>query len=311
MENQEKFSLKGFISQLRTSLKGGYNAAVWPMAGFTLLFVAIAGLLSYFLLMLSSSMMMNIMMVMYGMASMQSIMMALLEILAVFVLMFFNWMWYAFMQTAFNYSYLDQYRNDVKVGGAAIWKQFKHLNKNQILRLALYAGLFTFLWTLPLDIVGGFFARNRIASMTIQIINEVIAVWKGLEYSQAIFVYKDKQPEFLGQSMRHALTASRRFMGGLKRYYLLMVVVVIVLPLVIWLGIFGGLGYYGIYTATRFWIYFGFILAFLGALAYIPVIANANALFYQQMAQNVNLDQAFDKTFKPVAQLTGQSDDQD
>ena len=310
MENQQKFSLKGFNSQLRQSLKGGYNSAVWPMAGFTLLFIAIGGLLSYFLLMLTSSIMMNIMMVMYGMASAQAIGMAVLEIVAVFVLMFFNWMWYAFMQTAFNYTFLGQYRKGSKVGGAAIWQQFKRLNKNQILRLALYAGLFTFLWSLPLDIVGGFVARNRIAYLTIQAINDLVVIWKGLEYSQAIFVYKDKQPEFLGQSMRHALTASRRYMGGLKRYYLLMVFVVILLPLAIWLAIFGGLGYYGLYTATSFCIYFGFILAFLGVLAYVPVIANANALFYYQTVQGVDLDQAFDNTFKPVSQLTGQSEEE-
>lgn len=307
MENKQGFSLKAFIHELRGSFKGNYNAAVWPMAGFTLLFVAIAGLLAYFLMMLSSSMMMNLMMVMYGMASAGAIGMAVLEILAIFILMFFNWMWYAFMQVAFNFSYLDQYRdNDRKVGGAAIWQQFKRLNKNQVLRIALYIALFSFLWTLPLNIVGGLFAHNRIAYITCQLINDVIVIWKAMEYSQAYFVYKDKQPEFLGQSMRHALTGSRRFMGGLKRYYLLMAIVVIVLPLVIWLAIFGGLGYYGIYTATTALIYIGFILAFLGVLAYVPVMANASALFYYQTSQQVDLDHALDNTFKPVSKLTGQ-----
>lgn len=307
MENKQAFSLKDFIHKLRGSLKGGYNAAVWPMAGFTLLFVAIAGLLAYFLMMLGSSVMMNLMMVMYGMASAGAIGMAALEILAVFVLMFFNWMWYAFMQVAFNFTYLDQYRiQDLKVGGAAIWQQFKRLNKNQVLRIALYIALFCFLWTLPLNIVGGLFARNRIAYLTCQIINDVIVVWKTMEYSQAYFVYKDKQPAFLGQSMRHALTGSRRFMGGWKRYFLLMSIVVVVLPLVIWIAIFGGLGYYGIYTATTALIYIGFILAFLGVLAYVPVIASASALFYDQAAQQADLDHVFDNTFKPVSRLTGQ-----
>ena len=309
MNKNKTFSLGNFINELRAALKGEYNRAVWPIAGFTLLFCAIGALLDYFLMMLSSSMMMNVMMVMYGMASPAAILMALLEILLVFVLMILNGFWYSFMGTAFNFTYLDRFRDDSnKVNATTIWHQFKHMNKNQVLRTVLYISLFMFLWTLPLTIVADIFARNRIIYIICQVANQVILAWKGLEYSQSLFLYKDTRPQFLGQSMRHALTASRRYMGGLKRHLLLMDIVVIVLPLLVWDVIFGGLGYYGIYTATNFCIWAGFLLAFIGDLAYVPVISAATALFYSQTADKRDLKQVFADTWKPVEVLTGQAD---
>ena len=163
-----------------------------------------------------------------------------------------------------------------------------------------------FLWTLPLDIVAGIFARNQAVVITCRVLNLLLVIWKSLQYSQAYFLYNDQRPEFLGQSMRHALTASKRFMRGLKWNLLLIAVVTIVLPIVVWLAIFGGLGYYGIYTATNFWIWFGFIVAFLGVVAWLPVTYAATALYYQQTAPNQNLDTVFSGTFKSVEELTGQ-----
>lgn len=312
MKKNNVFSLKNFINELRATLKGEYNRAVWPIAGFTLLFCAIGALLAYFLMMLSSSMMMNVMMVMYGMASPAAILMALLEIVLVFVLMILNGFWYSFIGTAFNFAYLDRFRDESqKVSAASIWSQFKHMNKNQVLRVVLYISLFMFLWTLPLTIVADLFARNRVIYIICQVANQVILAWKGLEYSQSLFLYKDTRPQFLGQSMRHALTASRRYMGGFKRYLLLMAVCVILLPLLVWDVIFGGLAYYGIYTATSFCIWLGFLLAFFGDLAYVPVVSAATALFYHQTSDKRDLKQVFTDTFKPVAELTGEADAQE
>lgn len=311
MNKNQTFSLGSFINKLRATLKGEYNRAVWPIAGFTLLFCAIGALLAYFLMMLSSSMMMNVMMVMYGMASPAAILMAVLEILVVFVLMILNGFWYSFMGTAFNFTYLDRFRDESqKVTASSIWHQFKHMNKNQVLRAVLYISLFMFLWSLPLTIVADIFERNRIIYIICQVANQVVMAWKGLEYSQSLFLYKDTRPQFLGQSMRHALTASRRYMGGLKRHLLLMDIVVIVLPLLVWDVIFGGLGYYGIYTATNFCIWAGFLLAFIGDLAYVPVVSAATALFYHQTNDKRDLEQVFAGTLKPVDELTGEADDE-
>ncbi len=303
----KKVSLKGFIAELKSSMKGEYFNALWPVGGFFIIFIALSAILMFFFQGIASSIMMNIMMVMYGMTSAGAIGLALLELLVALVLMLAVNFFYGFVQAAIQYAYVARFRNtDTKVTATSIWAQYKRLNKNQLWRLALYIGLFMFLWTLPLDIVAGIFARNQAVVITCRVVNFLLVIWKSLQYSQAYFLYNDQRPKFLGQSMRHALTASKRFMHGLKWNLLLIAVVTIVLPIVIWLAIFGGLGYYGIYTATNFWIWFGFIVAFLGVVAWLPVTYAATALYYQQTAPNQNLDSVFAGTFKSVEELTGQ-----
>ncbi len=303
----KKVSLKGFIAELKSSMKGEYFNALWPVGGFFIIFIALSAILMFFFQGIASSIMMNIMMVMYGMTSAGAIGLALLELLVALVLMLAVNFFYGFIQAAIQYAYVTRFRNtDTKVMATSIWAQYKRLNKNQLWRLALYIGLFMFLWTLPLDIVAGIFARNQAVVITCRVLNLLLMIWKSLQYSQAYFLYNDQRPEFLGQSMRHALTASKRFMRGLKWNLLLIAVITIVLPIVVWLAIFGGLGYYGIYTATNFWIWFGFIVAFLGVVAWLPVTYAATALYYQQTAPKQNLDTIFAGTFKSVEELTGQ-----
>lgn len=306
----KKVSLKTFIDELKSSLKGEYTNALWPIGGFLIIFIALSAILMYFFQGISSSIMMNIMMVMYGMTSPAAIGMALLELVLTLVLMLAVDFFYSFIQAAGMYAYLARFRNaDEKVTAASVWGQYKRLNKNQLWRLALYIGLFIFLWCLPLNIVAGIFARNQAVVITCRVINLILVIWKSLQYSQAYFLYNDKRPAFLGQSMRHALTASRRFMKGLKWNLLLIELVVSILPLVIWVAIFGGLGYYGVYTATNFWIWFGFIVAFLGMVAWTPVMYAINALYYHKAAAGQKLDANFEGTFKSVEELTGQVSD--
>ncbi|WP_295729256.1 hypothetical protein [uncultured Limosilactobacillus sp.] len=303
----KKVSLKDFISELKSSMKGEYFNALWPVGGFFIIFIALSAILLYFFRGISSSIMMNIMMVMYGMASAGAIGLGLLEMLVALGLILAVNFFYGFIQVAIQYAYLDRFHNpDDKVTAASVWGQYKRLNKNQLWRLALYIGLFMFLWTLPLDIVAGIFARNQVVVIICRVVNLILVVWKSLQYSQAYFVYRVKRPDFLGQSMRHALTASKRFMKGLKWNLLLVAIVTIVLPIVIWLAIFSGLGYYGIYTATNFWIWFGFIVAFLGLVAWLPVAYAAAALYYHKAAPSQDLEAAFNGTFKSVEELTGQ-----
>ena len=168
-------------------------------------------------------------------------------------------------------------------------------------------GLFLFLWTLPLSIVAGLVAKNQILVLICRIVNDLILVWKGIEYSQANFLYRDKQPQFLGQSMRHSLTASRRFMGGRKCNYILLMLVTLVLPVLIWEVIFGGLTWWGIYTATNALIYIGLALMILGFAFYLPVLLAAPALYYEQAKETAQLNEVFAGTFKPVAELTGEA----
>lgn len=304
----KKVSLNAFIKDLRASFKHEYGNAIWPIGGFFIIFVALSFLLTYFTASTASSIMMSMMYVMMGMASAGAIGLALLEVLAGIVLMLVVDFFYGFIQVAFQYAYLDRFRNpDHKVTASSIWNQYKHANKNQLWRLTMYLGLFTFLWTLPLNIVAGIFAKNVAVAITCRVLNLLIVIWKGLQYSQSFFVYNDRRPQFLGQSMRHAITASKRYMKGLNWNFLLVILVTVILPIVVWAAIFGGLGYYGIYTATNFWIWFGFIVAFVGVVAWLPVSYATTALYYQQTADGQNLDADFDGTFKPVEELTGEA----
>ena len=303
----KKVSLKDFINELKSSFKGEYTNALWPIGGFFIIFIALSAISMYFFQSIASSIMMNIMMVMYGMTSAGAIGMALLELIVALVLVLAVDFFYGFIQAAFQYTYLERYRNqDQKVTASSIWAQYKRLNKNQLWRLVLYIGLYIFLWTLPLDLVTGIFARKTAVVIICRVLNLILVIWKSLQYSQAYFLYNDQRPEFLGQSMRHALTASKRFMKGLKWSYLLVVIVTVVLPVVVWVAIFGGLGYYGIYTATNFWIWFGFIVAFLGIIAWLPVTYAATALYYAKTEPSQNLTTIFEGTFKSVEELTGQ-----
>ena len=304
----KKVSLKDFINELKSSLKGEYTNALWPIGGFFIIFIALSAILMYFFQSISSSIMMNIMMVMYGMTSAGAIGMALLELIIALVLILAVDFFYGFIQVAFQYAYLARFRNsDSKVTASSIWTEYKHLNKNQLWRLALYNGLFIFLWTLPLDIVAGIFARKTAVLLFCRLVKFYLFFFNYLKFSTAYFLYIYKRPAFLGQSMRYALTASKRYMKGLKWNLLLVAIVTIVLPVVVWTAIFGGLGYYGIYTATNFWIWFGFIVAFLGIVAWLPVTYAATSLYYAKTAPSQNLDTIFAGTFKSVEELTGQS----
>lgn len=303
----KKVSLKDFIAELKSSMKGEYFNALWPVGGFFIIFIALTAILMYFFQGISSSIMMNVMMMMYGMTSASAIGLGLLEMVLALVLVLAVNFFYGFIQAAIQYAYLARFQNaDAKVTATSIWHQYRRLNKNQLWRLALYIGLFMFLWTLPLDIVAGIFARNQAVVIACRVLNLLLVIWKSLQYSQAYFLYNEKRPEFLGQSMRYALTASKRFMKGLKWNWLLVAIVTIVVPIVVWLVIFGGLGYYGIYTATNFWIWFGFIVAFLGLVAWLPVSYAATALYYHRTAPTQNLETVFADTFKSIEELTGQ-----
>lgn len=137
------------------------------------------------------------------------------------------------------------------------------------------------------------------------IVNDIIVVWKGLEYSQAIFVYRDHQEDFLGQSMRHAITASRRLMGGNKASYLIVSILFIALPMLTLGAIFGGIAFYGDYTGTYPLMWAGVILLIIAELMFIPVALLVAAQFYQRIAKPELVADCFTDTFKPVDVLTG------
>lgn len=141
----------------------------------------------------------------------------------------------------------------------------------------------------------------------IRILNDIVVLWKSIEYSQSYFLYREKQPQFLGQSMRYALTASRRFMTGRKWNYFTILFVLEFLPMFIWTLIFGGLAFYGVYTATYVLTYIGIVLVIVGISCYLPVVYAILALYYNKARAGMEMDVLFKDTFKPVAELTGEA----
>lgn len=186
-----------------------------------------------------------------------------------------------------------------------IWQQFRFLNKNQVLRLFLYNGLFLFFWQLPLLILEYLLGSNQIILDAILIIWLLVMIWKNLEYSQALFLYREEQPAFLGQSQRHALTASRRFIAH-KRAEIWELFIILAIPAIIWAIVWGIVAYYGFYFWEPVMIYGGPIVGIVGACFYLPVILAALAAFYQHNRTETLIQQIFKGLFVPVEKLTGQ-----
>lgn len=314
MKKQHSLPLKSFIKELKALVKPDYLKAMWPVGGIAIIFIAITCILSFLATSVMSSMMMSVMMIMYGMASPAALLMGLLEILGAAAISIALSFFFNFFMVAIQYTYQDRLAHpEQPVSAGSIWMHYKHLRKNQVWRIALYIGLFIFLWSLPLDIIGGLvggLTKNTVWPLIIRIVNDIVILWKALEYSQSYFLYREKQPQFLGQSMRHALTASRRFMNSRKWNYLLINVVCAVLPVLVWTLIFGGLAFYGNYTATYVLTYVGLALVIIGIACYLPVILAAGTLYYVKSKDEpdpVDIDVVFKDTFKPVAELTGEA----
>ena len=140
------------------------------------------------------------MLIMYGMIS--QVLLAVVEALGILILWFLVTFGMYFVNMSILYSYQDQIKNpNLKVSATTIWKHFKHLNKNQLLRLTLYSSLFIFLWTLPLDIVAALVAKNQALVIAVRIANFLITFWKTLELlAGTIAVPSDQQPALFGTS---------------------------------------------------------------------------------------------------------------
>lgn len=212
-----------------------------------------------------------------------------------------------YIAVAIQFSIQDVNRGvQTRVSFQDTWRRIKQMNKNQLLRLFCYNSLFIFLWLLPVLILKSLFGGIQIVAYLLQLVAFGVLVWKRLEYSQSLFLYREKQPQFLGQSQRHALTASRRFMKKAK-LRLLGQLLLAALPLVVWIAIWGVVMYFGFYIWEPIMIYGGPLLSVLGVCFYLPLFQLILARFYEQNKNAQLLETAFHKTFKPVEQLTGEA----
>lgn len=295
-------SLKGMVSRKE------YLMTMWSFAGYFIIWLALTGIGFYFAYTMLASLSMSLMYIMYGMMSMTSLLLVLLELLVVLFLVVAVGFLFMCLVVAVQFGYQDRINDENKqLTPSSIWQLFKHVRKNQLLRLCLYSGLFIFLWQLPLKVVATIWASNKIVAMTCLIVNDIIVVWKGLQYSQALYLYRYKQPAFLGQSMRHALTVSKRYMAGFKFNLLLVEILFIYLPVVVWGALTGGLAYYGEYTAANPLIWIGAVLFVLGYAAMMPYMTMVSALYFEKTKAKIKVDGLYVDTFKPVEELTGEA----
>lgn len=306
MERKKNFSAKQFVGELKNSLKGRYAQSLGALLGVFVISAVVFVAALYLIYWAFRSLMYSVTLLMYGMATTSSLLLGVLMLLVALVIYVLVTLCVRYLFTAITFNFQDVVRNDDKqVGLGTMYRGFKHVRKLQILRLWLWLGLFLFLWQIVPDIVAGFFGSSKYVALAFRLVGLGITIWKSVEYSQSLFLYREKQPEFLGQSLRHALTASRRFMGGRKWNYIWLMIVVIV-PLILWTAIWSGITYYGVYTWIPAIIYVAPIILVLGLWAYLPVLFTAAPLYYEMNRANVDVDETFTKTFLPEEKLVQQ-----
>lgn len=299
--------LRDYWQHIKDLLRGQYTTAMWPVAGISLIYLALVAILYYFGMSIASSIMMNVMMAMYGIGSIGTVGIAFLEVIAIFAIILILMFCYSFFFRGLVFAYQDRIQHpELTVTASRIFDQFKHVRKNQLLRISLYEDLFIWLWTLPLSIVGMLAGRHQALVIICDIANLLVMIWKKLQYSQDNLLYRDHQPAFLGQSMRRALTASKRYMHGRVLNFLALIFVVACLPFIIFEAIFGGLAFYGIYTATRWALIFGVIILVIGFIFYVPFFAAALAQYFEDTKQAIKANEVFDDLFVDTAVLTGE-----
>lgn len=308
MENKKSFSAKQFVGEIRDRLKGRYAQSLGALLGVFVISIAALAAAIYLCFWAFRMLVYSVMMMMYGMTTSSSLLMEGLILIAAIIVYIAVALCVRYVFTAITFNFQDVARNDdVQVGLGTMYKGFKQLRKLQLIRLWLWAGLFMFLWQIIPDIVAGFFSGNlAFIGVICRLIGVGIMIWKGVEYSQSLFLYREQQPKFLGQSMRHAITASRRFMGGRKWNYIWLMIVIIV-PLLVWFAIWGGITYYGVYTWIPAIIYIAPIIMILGLWAYLPVLFIATPIYYEMSKGNVDIDETFAKTFLPAEKLVQSS----
>lgn len=312
MEASSKVTTKSFVSKLRDIVKAKYKESVISLVSFIVIAIAVIVIVAFAgyeaFAYVTQKLVMLMYTVMYGMTgavSASSIAIGVVIFLAALALFVAAIVFIQFFAVAIQYEFQDTIQKDSKkISLKGIWAQFRIMNKNQMWRLFLYSSLFIGLWTLPTNILELVFSSNTILAIIFRLLTAVITIWKTLEYAQGIFLYRAQRPKFLGQSMRHAFTASRRFMSHKKWQYLWLMIVTVV-PLIVGQIIFGLITFYGEYTATYFFLYLGIILMVVYGCAYLPVLYFSKPLYFELTRSSVSIDETFEDTFKSVGRLTG------
>lgn len=302
-----KESIKDYLNELKPQVKNNWltvgSIYVVMTIVFSVLFLIDALIFKFGL----SSLVSMVMLLMYGSSNYWSVLLGMSAVIISLVLLIILEVFAFYIVVALQFGLQDVDQGaQLKVSFQDTWRRIKQMNKNQLLRLYAYNSLFIFLWLLPVMILQSLFGSNQIVVHCLQAAGFLILVRKSLDYSQAIFLYREYQPHFLGQSQRYALKASQRFMKGNKGN-LLGQLVLAVIPLALWGAIWGAVTYFGFYIWEPIMIYGGPVIGVLGVCFYLPLFQLVLVKFYAQHKNQKLLETAFRKTFKPVAQLTGEA----
>lgn len=307
MEKQTNLSIKQFYAAIRKALKRNYSSALGAIIGLFVVAAILIGILGFAAYMLLRELSLQYMMMMYGMSSISSMLIYGLGMVLVLILYIILLFFIQFFKVAIQFNLQDGVRDaSVKVKFRAIYGQFKRLKKWQLVRLSLWTWLFMTLWQLPFEILNTFFGSNSIIAAILKALLAVVTIWKTVEYSQSIFLYREKQPKFLGQSMRHALTVSRRFMGGRKVNYIILMIAGYV-PVIVWGLLWAAIIYmsnnFGSFAMPSFITWLFAIILVVGVCAYLPVLLIMEPVFYEANKLHLNLDEEYDDTFLPQEKL--------
>lgn len=298
--------VKDFVGKLRDKVKSHYKESIAGVVGLVVLAIALTVLIYVAFAYAMQMMSIRVMMLMYGMTTTSTLLVAAAELIVVLVIAVLAYIFIYFLSTAVTYSFQDVVKNDSEqVSIKSTWAIFKRIPKNQLIRICLYQVLFIFLWQLPFKIIVALLPTSgawKYAVIIVNILAYLVLLWKTIEYSQSLFLYRAKLQDFRAQSMRHALTASRRFMGGHKANYILVNIVAFI-PAIVWTAVFGGIIYYGIYTWTVAVIYIGLVILLLGLFAYLPVSFFLAPLYFEETKPSVDVEKAFEKTFKDLKSI--------
>lgn len=310
-----KVSFKKLRATIKETLgNGGYKKSVLAVVVINLLLLVAYLVMGWALMVMTRYLLMTLMSslqyIMMGMGAyvLPSIMVMLLLVAVLCALTFAVYLLGVGANTAMLYAVQDLQADHTKVVNfKAVTEMFGNLNKNQVIRVVLYQGLFIWLWTLPFNLLDNFAGNNLVIKWTLTIVTYLVVIWKQLQYSQSLFILRDQRQALVGQSMRHVLTASKRYMQGLLWNYLGTALVYLGLPVIVFVaavvGIDAGLTQLGAPTWVTPTL---MVVVVILMLLYVPVMLVFQVSYFTLTKTAIKLERLMDDRLVPMVILTGE-----
>lgn len=313
MNNQVSFK------KLRATMKetlgnGGYKKSVLAMVVINLLLLVAYLVMAWAMMVMSRYTLMTLMSsmqyLMMGMGAyvLPSIMMMLLIVAGLFALSVAVYLLGVSANTAMLYAVQDLQADHTKVVNfKAVTEMFGNLNKSQVIRVALYQGLFMWLWTLPFNLLDNFAGNNMVIKWTLTALTYLVLIWKELQYSQSLLILRAQRASLVGQSMRHVVTASKRYMQGLMWNYLGYALLYLGLPVAVLTALAVGSGVGLTQVGAPAWVVPTIMVVLvIVCLLYVPVMLTFQVSYFNLTKSSLKLDQLMVDRLVPMVILTGE-----